>query len=128
MKAKIKKYIPDIIFYIVPILFFVFWHFVFGTVFGVFLLPLYLSIISIWRASRHKLKNPIIMLVPSMAVLIISFAIIMDFSIISFWEISLPVWVNLLVHFFTYGYMTIFIVAYHIEVKIQNRKKNKEKE
>ena len=122
MKAKIKKYIPDIILYIVPILFFVLCHFVFGTVFGVFLLPLYLTIISIWRASRHKLKNPIIMLAPSMAVLIISAAIITNFSIISFWDISIPIWVNLLAHFFSYGYMTIFIVAYHIEVKIQNRK------
>ncbi|MBQ7504569.1 MAG: hypothetical protein IJT79_04555 [Ruminococcus sp.] len=137
MKAKIKSYIPDVILYAAPIILVIIIDKLLWSDIGIILLPLYLTIISIWRAAKHKLKNPIIMLVPDFAVLVLT-VLYINISIantfgewlgsFSLWDTSLPVWVNLLVHFFTYGYMTIFIVAYHIEVKIQNRKKNKEKE
>ena len=134
MKANIKSYIPDIILYIVPIVFVIITYKLFWTEFGILILPLYLTIISIWRAAKHKLKNPIIMLVPDFAVLVFT-VLYINMSIgntfgewlssFSLWNTSLPWWLNLQIHFFTYGYMTIFIIAYHIETKIQRRRKNK---
>lgn len=135
MKAKIKSYIPDIFLYAVPIIFVIILNAMLWSVIGIYFLPLYLTIISIWRAAKHKLKNPIVMLIPSFAVLV--FAVIhINLSIgvtfeewlnsVSLWDTSLPWWTIFLIHFFTYGYMTIFIIAYHIETKVQNKKKNKD--
>lgn len=135
MKAKIKSYIPDVILYIAPIIAVIIMETMLWADVGIFFLPLYLTIISIWRASKHKLKNPIIMLVPDFTVLVLT-VICINISIgntfgewlgsFSLWDTSLPWWLNLLIHFLTYGYMTIFIIAYHIETKIQNKRKNKD--
>ncbi|MBR1731395.1 MAG: hypothetical protein IJ725_03045, partial [Ruminococcus sp.] len=76
-----------------------------------------------------------IMLIPSMAVLIITIITInitMGISLglwirnVSLWDTNAPVWLNLLAHFFSYGYMTIFIAAYHIEVKIKQKREKKD--